>query len=185
MSIDESLAKRKLEQTALFPEPVVQPNGADNSQLIKDVENAVYAQHQRLINEFKDEAKRSEAEMINRLNEWETAFNRNQEAWAAESRVLAEKTLKAALATAQDSATGIIRKEVGDCIFEMRKTLHELGFVDPIMDPNNSPQFLGDNGKRWSWKTHILPWLSWIAAIVAIVVMVLIIQNVVKLHLLG
>jgi|SRR5271166_3390621 len=182
MSIDESLAKRKLELEQP-PLPFVHPPAPDHSQLIKDVENAIYAQHQNLITEFKGEAKRSEAALIDRLNEWETAFNRNQEAWAAESRSMAEKTLKAALATAQESAQAVIRKEAQDWLHETRKVLHENGFGPEMMDGAHSPMFLGDDGRRPSWRAQIISWAMWLALIVGVVMVVLLTQKV--LHLFG
>ena len=102
MSIADRLAQKDLSLSTAPKEPA--SNGADHAQLVKDIEDANFAQHQRFMADFKTEISRWEAQLTQRLKEWETGFDRNQTAWSQEAKNLAEKSsnaaLRAALATA-------------------------------------------------------------------------------------
>ena len=77
---------------------------------------------------------RWEAQLTQRLKEWETGFDRNQTAWSQEAKNLAEKSLNAALRAARENAArlleessrenaALIRKAFDDGFGRMRETL--------------------------------------------------------------
>jgi len=68
-----SVVDRLVQQKEL---PVAPSNGADHEQLVRDIENANYAQHQRFLVEFKAETVRLEARLSEQLKEWETGIGR-------------------------------------------------------------------------------------------------------------
>ena len=132
MSIADRLAQKDLSLSTAPKEPP--SNGADHAQLVKDIEDANFAQHQRFMADFKTEISRWEAQLTQQLKEWETGFDRNQTAWSQEAKNLAEKSLNAALRAARENAArlledssrenaALIRKAFDDGFGRMRETL--------------------------------------------------------------
>ena len=135
MSIADRLAQKDLTLSTGPKEPPSAPsNGAEHAQLVKDLEDANYAQFQRFLAELKAEIGRDAAQLSGQLKEWEAGFERNQTAWSEEAKSLAQKSLNAALRAARENAArlleessrenaALIRKAFDDGFGRMRETL--------------------------------------------------------------
>ena len=167
MSLDESLAARKMAMASTPASADPRPNSEDHTlqvELLTELKAAMveqhnenYAQHQRFMTEMAEAFKTFKSELNG-----EAAHQ-----WQESQRILAEKSLNAALRAAQDSAVAIIHKETAECMHELRKMLQEHGLTSPLMDPAKSPQILGDHPRR------PIPWL-WVAAWASVGVLVIV-----------
>jgi len=135
MSIADRLAQKDFTLSTGPKEPTAAPsNGADHAQLVKDLEDANYAQFQRFLAELKAEIGRDSAQLSGQLKAWEAGFERNQTAWSEEAKSLAQKSLNAALRAARETSVrlledssrenaALIRKAFDDGFARMRETL--------------------------------------------------------------
>ena len=109
MSIADRLAQKDLTLSTGPKEPPSAPsNGAEHAQLVKDLEDANYAQFQRFLAELKAEIGRDAAQLSGQLKEWEAGFERNQTAWSEEAKSLAQKSLNAALRAARENSVRLL-----------------------------------------------------------------------------